>query len=155
MIARRVCHLPTLQFCLQLMPARTYLHIVIIDIRLSISVSPPSVLLSPLPEPLLADAPSPPTSMPLPLEATYSSKEELYTSIQSWAAQHYYIFRIGRSNKIYNGPRSKIFYKCGRYGPPPPENHPQNYPQGRKRSTGTRKTNCQFSIVAVQCTDTQ
>jgi len=54
------------------------------DIRLSISVSPPPrVLLSPSPGPLLAEAPSPPMSMPLPPEAIYSSKEELYASIQA------------------------------------------------------------------------
>ena len=62
---------------------------------------------------------------------------------------------IGRSNKINKGPRIKIFYNCDRYGPLPPENHSQNYLQARKRQTTTRKTNCQFSIVAVQCTDTQ
>ena len=45
----------------------------------------PSPLLSQSPEPLPADVP-PPMSMPLPPEAIYSSKEELYTSIQAWAA---------------------------------------------------------------------
>ncbi len=66
------------------MPAQTQLHIAIIDIRLSILVSPPlRVLLSPLLVPLLAEAPSPPTSILLPLEAIYSSKEELYASIQA------------------------------------------------------------------------
>jgi hypothetical protein len=130
--------------------------IVIMDIRLSLSVSPPPwVLLSPSPEPSLAEAPSPPTSMPLPLEAIYSSKEELCTLIQAFAAQYSYAFRIGRSNKINNGPRSKIFYNCDRCGPPPPENHPQDYLQARKRQTTTRKTGCQFSIIAVQRTDTQ
>jgi hypothetical protein len=114
---------------------------------------------SPLPsqslEPLLADAPTTPTSMPLPPEAIYSSKEELYASIQAWAAQHSYAFRIGRSNKINTGPRIKIFYNCDRCGPPPPENHPEHSLQARKRQTTTRKTNCQFSIVAIQYTDTQ
>ena len=44
------------------------------------------ILLSP--SPLPSQFPEPPsyTSMPLPLEAIYSFKEELYTSIQSWAA---------------------------------------------------------------------
>jgi hypothetical protein len=120
----------------------------------------PSPLPSPSPEPLPAEAPSPPTSMPptsmpLPPEATHSSKEELYTAIQAFAAQHSYAFRIGRSNKINNSPRLKIFYNCDRCGPPPPENHPQDYLQARKRQTTTRKTGCQFSIVAVQCTNTE
>jgi hypothetical protein len=111
------------------------------------------------PEPLPAEAPlreaTPPASMPLPPEDIYSSKEELYKAIQAFAAQHHYAFMIGRSNKIHNGPRMKIFYNCDRYGPPPPDNHPQNYLQDRKRRTTTRKTNCQFSIVAIQYTDTQ
>jgi hypothetical protein len=126
------------------------------DIRLSISISPPPrVLLSPSPGPLSAEAPSPPTSMPLPPEAIYSSREELYTLIQAWAAKHHYTFRIGRSNKINKGTRLKIFYNCDRCGAPPPETHPQHYPQSRIRSTSTRKTNCQFSIVAIQRTDTE
>jgi hypothetical protein len=110
--------------------------------------------LSPSPLPLLVKVPQP-TSMPLPPEAIYSSKEELYTAIQAFAAQHYYAFTIGRSKKINNGPRIKIFYNCDRYGPPPPENYPQKHLQARKRHTTTRKTNCQFSVIAVQCTDTQ
>src|ERR1700709_109509 len=126
------------------------------DFRLSISVSPPLPSPSPLPlplleallEPLPADAPS---SMPLPPEAIYHSKEELYILIQAWAAQYHYAFSIGQSNKINKGPRIKIFYNCDRYGPPPLENHPQN----RKCSIASRKTNCQFSVVAIQHTDTQ
>jgi hypothetical protein len=138
------------------MPAQTYLHIAIMDIYLSISVSPPpSVLLSPSPGPSPAEAPSLPTSMPLPPEAIYSSKEELYTSIQAWAALHHYAFRIGRSKKINNGPRTKIVYNCDRCGPPPPEKHPQNRLHDRIRHTTTRKTGCQFSIIAVECNSTQ
>jgi hypothetical protein len=91
---------------------------------------------SPLPELSLAEAS---LSMPLPPEAIYGSKEELYTSIQAWAAQYGYAFCIGRSNKIHNGPRIKIFYNCDRCGPPPPEIHPQHYLQPRKRQTTTRK----------------
>jgi hypothetical protein len=122
------------------------------DFQLSISVSPPlhplGPLRSPSPEPLPADAPP---LMPLPPEAIYNSKEELYTSIQAWAAHYHYAFRIGRSNKINKGPKIKIFYNCDRCGPPPLESHPQN----RKRSTASRKTNCQFSVVAIQQTDIQ
>ncbi len=123
--------------------------IAIMDIRLSISVSPPRVLLSPTPDP--AEAPPPPTSMQLPPEATYSSKEELYTSIQAWAAQHYYAFRIGRSKKINESHRTKIVYNCDRCGPPPPQNRIHN----RQRYTTTRKHGCQFSVLAVECSSTQ
>jgi hypothetical protein len=156
MVARRVCHLLALYFCLQLMPAQTRLHIAIMDIRLSISISPPPrVSLSPSPGPLPAEAPSPPTSMPLPPEATYSSREELYASIQAWAAKHHYAFRIERSTKIDNSIRTRILYSCDRAGPAPPANHPQHSLQDRKRRTATRKTGCQFSIVARERADTQ
>jgi hypothetical protein len=120
------------------------------DIRLS-----PSPLPSQSHEPLPADAPPSPTSMPLPPEATYSSKEELYTSIQAWAAQHHYAFRIERSTKIDNSIRTRILYSCDRAGLVPPANHPQNSLQDRKRRTATRKTGCQFSIVARERMDTQ
>ncbi|RKF55830.1 hypothetical protein OnM2_086027, partial [Erysiphe neolycopersici] len=69
---------------------------------------------------------------PLPSEAIYSSKEELYTSIQAWAAQHHYAFMIGRSKKTNNGPRIKIFYNCDRHVPPPSDNHPQKHLQDRR-----------------------
>jgi hypothetical protein len=76
-------------------------------------------------------------------------------SIQAWAAQHHYAFRIIRSTKINNSVRTKILYSCDRCGPPPPVNHPQHSLQARKRQTATRKTGCQFSVVAVQCAETK
>jgi len=51
------------------------------DIQLSLSLLPLES-----PKPLLADAPPLPTSMPLPPEGIYSSKEELYKAIQAFAA---------------------------------------------------------------------
>jgi hypothetical protein len=129
------------------------------DIRSSLSISPPPLLLpSPQPElPLqLAQQPIPSAmSMPLPPEAIYSSKEELYTAIQAFASQHHYAFCISRSTKVHRGSRTRIVYSCDRYGMPPPENHLQNSLRTRKRSTATRKTGCQFSIVALEHTDTQ
>jgi hypothetical protein len=110
--------------------------------------------LSPSPLPSLAEAPEP-QSMPLPPEAIYSSKEELYTAIQAFAAQHYYAFRIGRSTKKDGRPRTKITYNYDRCGTQPPENHPQNYLQPRKRQIATRKTGCQFSIIAIERIDIQ
>ena len=123
------------------------------DIRTPLSVSPPRALLSPSPD--LVEAPSPRTAMPLPPVATYDSKEELYTSIQAWAAQHHYAFRIGRSTKVNRGVRTRILYSCDRCGPPPPPDHPQHSLQARKRQTTTRKTGCQFSVVALERTNTQ
>jgi hypothetical protein len=108
----------------------------------------PSLLPSQSPEPSL-------TSMPLPPEATYSSKEELYASIQAWAAQHCYAFRIERSTKIHNTERTRIQYSCDRAGPAPPANHPQKSIQDRQRHTATRKTGYQFSIIAREGIDTQ
>jgi hypothetical protein len=64
--------------------------------------------LSPSPLPLLSpellqvEASFPPTSVPLPLEAIQSSKEELYTAIQAFAAQDHYAFAVGQSKKITN-----------------------------------------------------
>ena len=127
------------------------------DFELSLSVTPPLQPLQPLqplrsPIPLPADAPP---SMPLPPEAIYSSKEELYTSIQAWAAPYHYAFHILQSKKINNGLRTRILYGCDWAGPPPPEKHPQSYLQDQKRYIATRKTNCQFSVIAIQHTDIQ
>jgi hypothetical protein len=119
------------------------------------SLLSPSPLPLQSPEPLPAEPPFSSTAMPLPPEAIYSSKEELYTSIQAWAAQYCYAFYVRRSTKINNGLRSKITYNCDRCGSPPPENHPQSYLHARKRQTTTRKTGCQFSVLAVECSNTQ
>jgi hypothetical protein len=56
--------------------------------------------------------------MPLPLEAIYSSKEELYTAIQAFAAQHHYAFTIGRSKKINNGLRCQGLHPWSSLGVP-------------------------------------
>ncbi|KAI0990853.1 hypothetical protein K3495_g17334, partial [Podosphaera aphanis] len=93
------------------------------------------------------------TSMPLPPEAVYSSQEELYSAIQSWAVQHRYAFSIGLSKKISIGFRTKVLYNCDRYGPPPPVNQPQSSSQARKRKTSSWKTGCQFSVVAIEQLD--
>ncbi len=117
------------------------------DNRLSVS---PSLL--PVPQPMPASQ-SPSTSsmsMPLPPEAIYSSQKELYTSIQAWAAQYHYAFRIERSKKIHNGIRTKVLYSCDRAGRVPPQSSLH-----RKRQTATRKTGCQFSITAIERTDGQ
>jgi hypothetical protein len=113
------------------------------------------LLPSPQPLPASQSPTTSSTSMPLPPEATYSSKEELYASIQAWAAQHHYAFRIERSTKIHNSVRTRILYSCDRAGPAPSAMHPQNSVQDRQRRTFTRKTGCQFSIVARERMDTQ
>jgi hypothetical protein len=126
------------------------------DIRLSISISPPPRPLPELQTPLapLPQTPSS-TSMPLPPEAVYSSKAELYTAIQTFAAQYNYAFSISRSTKVHRGARTRIVYSCDRYSQPPPANHPQKSLHDRKRSTTTRKTGCKFSLVALKREDIQ
>ncbi len=106
-------------------------------------------------QPFLGEASSSLTSMPLPPEAVFKSRDELYSSIQAWASRHLYAFRIERSKKINNGVRTRIIYSCDRAGEVPPEKHPKISPQDRKRQTATRKTGCQFSIIAVERSDTQ
>jgi hypothetical protein len=106
---------------------------------------------------VLSQSPEPSSLMPMPLppQAIYSSKEELYTSIQAWAAEHRYAFRIERSTKIHNTKRTRILYSCDRAGLAPPTNYPQRSLQDRQRHTTTRKTGCQFSIIAREGIDTQ
>jgi hypothetical protein len=119
--------------------------------------APMDTLLSP--SLLPSQSPEPSSLLPMPLrvppQATYSSKEELYASIQAWAAQHRYAFRIERSTKIHNTERTRILYSCDRAGLAPPANHPQKSLQDRQRRTATRKTGCQFSIIAREGIDTQ
>jgi hypothetical protein len=87
--------------------------------------------------------------MPLPPEATYSSKALLFDAIQAFAKNHNYAFRTGRSKQV-SKTRYKVFYDCDRGGPVPPLEHPRNRPRARINNTTTRKTGCLFSIVAVE-----
>jgi hypothetical protein len=103
----------------------------------------------------LLPVPSLDLQMPPPPEAIYSSQDELYRSIQAWAAQHNYAFRIGRSKVVGSSSRKKILYDCDRSGKPPPVDHASNYPHTRKRQTKTRKTGCQFSINAIELNNSQ
>jgi hypothetical protein len=94
--------------------------------------------------------------MPLPPTNVYSTKDEMWESIQSWAEQHKYCFRIGRSQKINKKDRIRITYECDRAGKPPIQDRPQNdsrRPQKRIRSTSTTKTGCLFSVIGVQFDD--
>ena len=53
-------------------------------------------------------------SMPLPLEALYSSREALFEAIQAWARPYRYAFTIRRSKKREGSGRIKVFYICDR-----------------------------------------
>ena len=89
--------------------------------------------------------------MPLPPADFYASEGEMWTAIQAWAAQHKYAFRVGRSN-VVNKHRKKLLYQCDRCGPLPVENRPRDDPQRpnhRIRSTSSKKTGCQFSVIGI------
>jgi hypothetical protein len=95
--------------------------------------------------------PNPPNDMPLPPENFYATEDEMWTAIQTWAAQHRYAFRIGRSKPIGKD-RKKVLYQCDRCGPLPVENRPRDdplRPQHRIRSTSSKKTGCEFSVSGV------
>jgi hypothetical protein len=83
--------------------------------------------------------------MPLPPEGVYDTEDELFQSIQAWASSHSYCFRISRTKKE-SETKKKIFYVCDRYGKLPPID--RAIP--RQRMTASRKTNCQFSVIAIQ-----
>jgi hypothetical protein len=92
-------------------------------------------------------------SMPLPPEATYSSEDDLFQSIQAWAKQNRYCFRVAWSKKVCNGLRKKICYQCNRGGQLPVVNRPLDEirrPQDRVRITNTAKTGCPFSVLGIQ-----
>ena len=65
--------------------------------------------------------------MPLPPENFYTTEDEMWTSIQAWAAQHKYAFRVSRSKPIGDN-RKKILYQCDCCRPMPAENHLQDDP---------------------------
>src|SRR5579871_4721998 len=66
--------------------------------------------------------------MPLPPENFYATEDEMWESIQAWAAQHKYAFRHGRSKPI-GKLRKKLLYQCDRCGPIPVENRPRDDPR--------------------------
>jgi hypothetical protein len=105
-------------------------------------LSAPSLLLLPSP-------PLPPTSsfemLAMLPEATYPTREALYEAIQSWAKPRGYAFTGGSSKKASSG-RIKAYYLCDRCPPPPLAR------EDRIRDTGTRGTNCSFSVIALQIT---
>jgi hypothetical protein len=114
--------------------------------------SPMRVLVSPTPS--LPSVTEPSLMLPPPA-AVYNSQDELYQSIQAWAAQHNYAFRVGRSKLIGTSLRKKINYNCDRCGQPPAENNSDKHLEARKRQTKSRKTGCQFSINAIELNDSR
>ena len=92
------------------------------------------------------------SGVPLPPERTYSTREELNQSLQSWARRHFHAFRIQRSSKIHNSSRVRLLYSCDRAGNPPADTD-LTRSNARKRKMMTRKTDCQFSVIASEHAD--
>ena len=93
----------------------------------------------------------------------------IYTSVRTNLKDTYYSILIlvrtaVRSSQVARTEvrtvRAKIlctiaYTGCDRAGLAPPANHPQKSLQERQRRTATRKTGCQFSVIAREGIDTQ
>lgn len=82
----------------------------------------------------------------LPPEREYGSREALHAAINAWAAPRGYAFVTGKSKKTESG-RRIVFFSCDRGGAPPKASGV------RQRSTTTRRTGCQFSVLAKEALD--
>nr|QBR95890.1 transposon MULE transposase [Fusarium oxysporum f. sp. vasinfectum]QBR95892.1 transposon MULE transposase [Fusarium oxysporum f. sp. vasinfectum]QBR95894.1 transposon MULE transposase [Fusarium oxysporum f. sp. vasinfectum]QBR95896.1 transposon MULE transposase [Fusarium oxysporum f. sp. vasinfectum]QBR95898.1 transposon MULE transposase [Fusarium oxysporum f. sp. vasinfectum] len=82
----------------------------------------------------------------MPPEGQYSSREELVTAINAWAAPRGYAFSV-KSSVVTPSGRTRVIYSCDRGAGKAPKVKPANE---RKRKTTTRRTGCQFSIAAKE-----
>jgi len=82
----------------------------------------------------------------LPPEGEYVSRDALHTAINTWAAPNGYAFVTGKSTRTASGRRS-VTYVCDRAGAP------RNLTATRRRQTNTRRTGCQFSVLAKETLD--
>ncbi|KAM3468043.1 hypothetical protein MY5147_008326 [Beauveria neobassiana] len=80
----------------------------------------------------------------LPPEDEYSSREALYAAINTWAASRGYAFVTGRSRRTPNG-RQQVVFTCDRGAGRAPD-----ATTTRKRLTTTKRTGCQFSVLAKE-----
>lgn len=80
----------------------------------------------------------------LPPEREYSSRAELEAAINDWARPRGYAFRCLRSRLKGNKQHYRAIYTCDRSGEPPKRTAP------RVRKTSSKKTGCQFSVIANQ-----
>ena len=83
----------------------------------------------------------------LPPEAVYESREALFKAINSWAKTRGYAFSTQRSTKEKNG-KLTVIYACDRSQKSP------TTPISFQRRTTTRKTNCPFSVLAKESSNT-
>ncbi|OAQ58241.1 transposase-like protein [Purpureocillium lilacinum] len=82
----------------------------------------------------------------LPPEGVYDSREALFKAINEWAKPRGYAFTTGKSSKTPNG-RVKVVYACDRNRLPP------SHAVERVRRTASRKTGCEFSVLAKESLD--
>ena len=82
----------------------------------------------------------------MPPEGQYSSREELVTAINAWAAPRGYAFSV-KSSVVTPSGRTRVIYSCDRGAGKAPKVKPA---KERKRKTTTRRTGCQFSIAAKE-----
>ena len=85
--------------------------------------------------------------MPLPPEAIYPSREALFEAIQAWAYPYGYSFTTGKSRRMEGSRRWRVVYCCDRYC-----HHTTTI---SKRTTSSRSTGCEFSVLAVETIDKQ
>ena len=89
------------------------------------------------------------TSFPddsLPPEGHYESRDALFNVINAWASTRGYAFTTGKSTMEKTGRRT-VTYVCDRHFLPPDPS------RKRQRSTTTRGTGCQFSVLAKESLD--
>lgn len=82
----------------------------------------------------------------LPPEGQYASRDEVHAAINAWAAPRGYAFVSGKSKKTGSGKRV-VYFTCDRGGPV------SDPSITRMRLTTTRRTGCQFSVIAKESLD--
>lgn len=84
----------------------------------------------------------------LPSPGEYNSQEEIRAALRAWAAPRHYAFVIKQSWKTSSG-RKKVFFNCDRgAGRKPSLNE-----AARLRKTSSQRTDCKFSVLAVEGQD--
>lgn len=83
----------------------------------------------------------------LPPEGQYNSRDAVYSAINNWASTRGYAFAIQRSQKSVSG-RITVIFSCDRGAGRRPASSIE-----RKRETSSRRTGCQFSVIAKESLD--
>ncbi|RKF78101.1 hypothetical protein GcM3_067029, partial [Golovinomyces cichoracearum] len=92
----------------------------------------------------------------LPPETEYNTFDALIKAVNEFTTNNGYIVSKEITNQYQNGAGVKIFISCVCRGKSPAVNRIENdsrRPKARVRQTGSRKTDCKFSILAIQSSD--